>query len=393
MSQVAPQAIKAGLLVGTAIVLLTIAVFVVGEGQNLWQRKVDYEIHFSRTNGLLVGAPVALSGVNVGSVVSIDFPPHPLARYISVQIEVGRKVMPRIRKDTVASIRTQGILGDKYIELAAGTPASPPLDGGAVIPELDPVDYEAVLGQSGDIVANIVELTASLRNVLQAIDQGEGLLGAIVRSSDAGELTFSAVHDTVTNLAAITERVEKIIAGVDRGEGLLGALVRDTDTAEGILVRLNRSAENLDRFAQRMNESNGLIPRLIEDRQLGDRITTNLETTTDDLADVAHKIRTGEGTLGLLINDRRLYDETTEFVRSTRTSWTFRLYRGIRGLWPFGRPPSTGLARPATEAIDPPAPRARRRHPARPLTRSAHAAPSVTTRRPSPARNIAGEPQ
>lgn len=372
MSQVAPQAIKAGLLVATAIALLTVAVFVVGDSQNLWQRQVEYEIHFSRTNGLLVGAPVALSGVNVGSVVEIGFPPHPLARYISVQIEVGRKMMPRIRKDTVASIRTQGILGDKYIELTAGTPAAPALDGGAVIPELDPIDYEAVLGQSGDIVANILELTASLRNVLQAIDQGEGLLGAIVRSSDEGELTFSAIHDTVTNLAAITERVEQIIAGVDHGEGLLGALVRDNETAEGILLRLNRSAENLDRFARRINESDGLIPRLLEDRQLGDRITTNLENTTDDLADVAHKIRTGEGTLGLLVNDRHLYDETTEFVRSTRTSWTFRLYRGIRGLWPFGRPPatSTDAARSALEEIEPPAPRARRRPRARPLTRS-----------------------
>jgi phospholipid/cholesterol/gamma-HCH transport system substrate-binding protein len=345
MSAAAPQATKVGILVGGALALLALGVLVIGEGQNVWQRKVEYEIHFSRTNGLLVGAPVALSGVNVGSVVDIGFPPHPLARYIEVRIEVAREIMPRVRQDTVASIRTQGILGDKYVELSAGTPASPQLEAGAVVTEIDPIDYEAVLGQSGDIVANIVELTASLRNVLQAIDQGEGLVGALVKNSEAGELTFADIREVIANLAAITGRVETIIAGVERGEGLLGAVVRDTDTTEGILARLNRSAANLDHFAQRLNASDGLLPRLIEDDRLGESVTTNLESSAADLAIVAEKVRSGEGTLGALVNDRRLYDETTEFVRSTRTSWTFRLYRGIRGLWPFGhRAPDSGDA-------------------------------------------------
>ncbi len=337
MSTAAPQAIKVGTLVGGALALLGLGVFVIGEGQNVWQRKAEYEIHFSRTNGLLVGAPVALSGVNVGSVVDIGFPSEPLARYIAVRIEVTRKIMPRVRQDTVASIHTQGILGDKYIELSAGTPESPPLEAGAVVTEIDPIDYEAVLGQSGDIVANIVELTASLRNVLQAIDRGEGLIGALVKNSEAGELTFTDIREVIANLAATTGRVEMIIAGVERGEGLLGAVVRDTDTAERILDRLNRSAANLDQFAQRLNAGDGLLPRLIEDDRLGQSIATNLENSAADLAVVTEKVRSGEGTLGALVNDRRLYDETAEFVRSTRTSWTFRFYRGIRGLWPFGR--------------------------------------------------------
>jgi phospholipid/cholesterol/gamma-HCH transport system substrate-binding protein len=339
MSTARTQALKVGAMVSVALVLLMVALFFIGKGQNFWQRKVRYEIHFSRTNGLLFGAPVALNGVNIGSVVRISFPPDPEARYIDVGIEVRREIAQRIREDTEASIRTQGVLGDKYVELSTGTPTAPAREPGSVIPAINPIDYEVMLGQSGDIVDNIVELTASLRNVLQAIDEGEGLLGAIVRSREEGELTFADIQDAVANLAEITARIEAITESVERGEGLLGALVRDTARAEGILSRLTRSAENLDQFTQRLNRTDGVLQRLIADKELGDRLVGNVDAATQDLAEITAKVKRGEGTLGALVNDSALYDETTELVRSTRKSWLLALFRSVRGLWPFeGKP-------------------------------------------------------
>jgi phospholipid/cholesterol/gamma-HCH transport system substrate-binding protein len=319
-----------------ALATFMAGLFLIGRGKGLLQRSVRYRIHFSRTNGLLVGAPVALTGVNVGSVTDITFPEDTDARHIDVEIEVRRHVVSRIREDTIASIRTQGVLGDKYVELSAGTPPAPAREPGSIIPEMDPIDYEAVLGQSGDIVTNIVELTGSLRNVLQAIDRGEGLLGAIVRDRDQGELTFADVQQAVSNIAEITAYMESILASVERGEGLIGALVRDTATAQGVVAGLTRSAENLDRFTARLEKSRGLLPRLIEDEAYAERVLADLETTTRALADLTGKMSRGEGTLGALIQDRTLYDETTAFVRTTRKSWALQLYRGVRGLWPFG---------------------------------------------------------
>jgi phospholipid/cholesterol/gamma-HCH transport system substrate-binding protein len=335
MSAAGTQALKVGTLVSVALVALMISSFFIGEGQNFWERKVDFEIHFSRTNGLLVGAPVALSGVNVGSVIDIDFPTLEQARYITVRIKVTRKVVPWIREDTVATIRTQGMLGDKYVELTSGSPGAPAREPGSVIPEVDPIDYEAVLGRSGDIVSNIVELTASLRNVLQAIDRGEGLLGAIVRSRDAGELTFSDVQEAVSNITTITANIAEITAAVEGGEGVIGSLVRDTPETEHILTRLARAAENLDELSQRLNASRGLVPRLMEDEEAGERIMTNLDSAAENLARTTSKVEGGEGTLGALINDPTLYDESTDLVRSMRRSWVLGIYRGLRGLWPF----------------------------------------------------------
>jgi phospholipid/cholesterol/gamma-HCH transport system substrate-binding protein len=330
------QALRVGILMSGALALLMLGLMLIGQGRNLFQRRVGYSIHFARTTGLLVGAPVALTGVNVGSVVDIVFPDDPEAHYIGVEIEVARGVADRIREDTVAAIHTQGILGDKYVELSAGTPTAPVREPGTVIPQRDPVDYEAVLGRSGDIVTNIVELTASLRAILQAIDRGEGLLGAIVRDRERGELTFADIRQTLANIAETTGHVARVTAAVEDGEGFLGALVRDTERAEGIIMRLSRSADNLERFTRELVESEGLLPRLARDREFGNRVLDNIDTTTEDLAAITERVRRGEGTLGALINDPTLYNETTAFVRTTRKSWTYRLFRGMRGLWPFG---------------------------------------------------------
>src|SRR5262249_33548848 len=159
----------------------------------------DYEIHFARAGGLMVGAGVSLTGVPVGSVSEMRFPDDPARSYIQVRIKVAGDVAPRIRENSVASIRTLGLLGDRYIEISAGSADSNPVAAGGIINAIDPIDYEAVLGQSGDIVTNIVEVTASLKTVLQSIEHGEGLLGAMVRNRELGEATLRDFQATMAH--------------------------------------------------------------------------------------------------------------------------------------------------------------------------------------------------
>src|SRR5205809_922075 len=201
---------KIGLLVAIALAILMVTVFSLNQEQPFWERKAQYEVHFSRTGGLQTGAPVSLSGVTIGTVVEMRFPPDPAASYIQVLINVKGDLAPRIREDTVASIRTLGLLGDRYIELSAGTPESPPVSPGGLIASIDPVEIEALVGQGGDIVTNIVEVTASFKDVLGSTQRGEGLLGA-----------------TLGNLDRAISDLAEVAAKLDRGQGTLGKLVND----------------------------------------------------------------------------------------------------------------------------------------------------------------------
>jgi len=325
---------RVGALVLGSLVIAGVAIFMLGRQEHLWERKVDYELRFARTNGLQTGAPVSLSGVPIGSVDRLHFAADPTTNDILVGVRVDADVAARIRTDTKATIRTLGLLGDKYVELVPGNdPNADAIPAGGQIPTGNPTDYEALFGQSGgDIVTNVVEVTAALKDVLQTIQRGEGLLGAMVRNREFGDRTLESLQGTLANLHDTTGTLDRLLQHVDRGEGVLGKLTRDDKLAKS----LERSLESLERVTKRLERGQGAVMRLVDDKAYGDRVLTKLDRVADDLAQVAEKLNRGDGTLGKLINESTLHDEAQQLVREVRSSWVVRLYQGLRGLWPSG---------------------------------------------------------
>jgi phospholipid/cholesterol/gamma-HCH transport system substrate-binding protein len=345
-----PRTVKIGLLVALALVILGVTIFSLGSEQRFWERKVQYEIHFTRTGGLQVGSLVSLNGVPIGSVAEMRFPPDPSLSYVQVLVNVRGDVVSRIREDTVASIRTFGLLGDRYIEFSAGSPESPILPPGSLIASIDPVDIESLVGRGGDIVTNIVEVTASLKDVLQTIQRGEGLLGAMLRNRELGESTLVDLQHTMANVQATTRSLDQILRRVEAGEGVLGQLTGNTPDARELAAHVNRAVRSLDEFTARLKRGDGALVRLIEDREYATRVLGNLDRAIADLADLAAKLDRGQGTLGKLVNDPSLYQDTKSLVAGMRRSWLLRLFGAGRGSAPApGDAPGTG-----SPAADPP---------------------------------------
>ena len=316
---------RIGFLVLAAIVILILTIVSLGQEQHFWERKVHYRLHLVRTNGLQVGAQVSLSGVTIGSVTDMDLAPNPADSYIEVSFKVAQEVAPRIRENTVASIHTFGLLGDRYVELAPGTPDSPVVEPGGLVASIDPTDYEAVLGQSGDIVTNVVEVTTSLKDVLQSIQRGEGLLGAMVRNKEFGEETLRDLRDTLANAKQTSQSLSEMIGRVNTGHGAVGALLRDSRENRELVAGLRRAVGSVDDVTRRLKDGHGTVPRLIGDEAYAKRVLGNLDRTLAELADVVTKVNNGQGTLGKLVNDPALYDQTKGLVGGAGNSWLLRL--------------------------------------------------------------------
>jgi phospholipid/cholesterol/gamma-HCH transport system substrate-binding protein len=336
---VSGTATRVGLLLIVALGVAMATVFTLGRQQKFWERKTRYQLHLARTGGLREGAQVSLSGVVVGAVETLAFPSDVSQQFIDVTISVESDVTDRVRQNTVATIRTLGLLGDRYVELTPGSSDEPPVEAGGLITTVDPVDYEAVLGQSGDIVTNVVEVTASLKDVLGSIQRGEGLLGAMVRNKSFGEATLRDLEDTLHNVRETSVELRSVLARVERGEGLMGRMVRDSDDNRRLLARLDHGVEALDRAATQIADGQGALGRLATDRAWGDRVLSQLDETSRNLRDVSAKIAASEGTLGKLVNDPTLYDQSTALVREVRSSWVVTMYRALAGLWPFDATP------------------------------------------------------
>lgn len=111
--------LTAGLFFIIGLILMVFLLFFVGSKEGFAQPKFSLEVLFKNVGGLEVGAPVRLSGVNVGSVSKVDFIEHPIVdRKVRVVLNIYEKYKNRVEKCSDFSIKTAGILGDKLIEIA-----------------------------------------------------------------------------------------------------------------------------------------------------------------------------------------------------------------------------------------------------------------------------------
>lgn len=304
---------------------IAVGVFMVGREQQFWEGRTSYRMRFTRTNGLQEGAPVALDGVNVGRVVRMRFPNDPRAQYVEVRVSVSSSIAPRIRRDTIGRIQSLGLLGDKYVELTSGTLHAEPLEEGGLLRSFDPIDYEAIFGQSGDIVTNVIEVTALLRKVLTDVNSGEGVLGRLVSDREFGRRFADNLSLTIGNIESATRRADKLFNRVSAGEGAIGALLTGESRISEIVSHLETASIDIAEFSAKLNGGEGTVARLIADEQYADRVLGNIEQASLSIAEVSRKVRSGEGTMGKLVYDASLYDRANALLGGNGTGGFWRL--------------------------------------------------------------------
>jgi phospholipid/cholesterol/gamma-HCH transport system substrate-binding protein len=378
--------LRIGALVLVAILLFMGFVLSIGQRSALFQERYSLLTTFSSTEGLAVGAPVRLAGLTVGNVTRISFGRDPRDRRITMTLTVERRVQERIREDSVASIGTIGLVGDKVLDITVGSYDKAQLPPGGNLASVDPLDYSALL-QKGDRILdhvtrisaslddflaggqqtgkrNLNEALASLRTTLVEVEKGQGLLHDIIYGKEGGELlgradrtvqslekTAKAIEteqgllhaliytpqgDTLGKLDRAAGNLDDLLREAKEGRGLLHALLYDKDGTQ-VLTRLNQASTELEGLVREAREGKGLIPSLFFDptgrKALEDllAVTSGLRATTNDLQSVVAKVRRGEGTLGALVEDPTLYEDLSALLRGANRSTLLRsLIRSTR---------------------------------------------------------------
>ncbi len=122
--------LKVGLVITLALSILFLTVFFAGSIERILSSKAELRAHIQNVKGLRKGAPVWISGIEVGSVKDINL--HPEYGTI-VTLSLNKNFLKFLRKDAEASILTKGLLGDKYIELSNGSPGAGPIKPNDII--------------------------------------------------------------------------------------------------------------------------------------------------------------------------------------------------------------------------------------------------------------------
>ncbi len=310
--------LRVGLLIVAALVLFVVFIFGVGGGRSLFEKRYIVRTRFNNTAGLTEGAVVRLSGVRIGMVSAIRFPEDVNAKSIVVDMEVTREGMERLSPDSTATIKTEGLLGDKYIEIVRGN--EPPLENLPSVIEIKSYSYpefDKLLGESEELIENIVAISKSLNELVGTFKE----------------------HETVDNLSRTIASLRRTVEEVEKGDGLVHQLIYGDGAREGV-GGLEEAISNLNTVLRRINEGGGVLHTLLYDEEFDrslERSVKNLDRTMEllaaddgvavELAEAVHNLRViteklegGEGTLGALLNDPTLYDRITGLVGQAERS-------------------------------------------------------------------------
>ncbi|UCC66414.1 MAG: MCE family protein, partial [Deltaproteobacteria bacterium] len=198
--------VKVGAFVVIILALFAVAIFAVGSHKKYFQRQYTLWVCYSNISGLMVGAPVRLAGLTVGRVSAIDFSEDIEEKTIMVVMKINREVRKRIREDSIATIQTMGLLGDKYVEITLGSPEHKVLSEGACINSVDPVDIFTYVSKTEAVIDAINTILLDVKEISRQIRSGKGFLHAILYDPAGGKL--------VKNLSVASASLDEVIQGL-----------------------------------------------------------------------------------------------------------------------------------------------------------------------------------
>ena len=184
-------AFRVGVLVVMALVFLSIGVFLIGNKDFLFSSTYRLKAEFQNVAGLNNGAAVRIGGIHQGTVKEIDLPSQPDGK-VTVVMNVKSETRNIIKKDSRASIKTEGLLGDKYVEISFGSPKADPIgEDGTIASEMQRDMSEQAQQIADEARAGIV----AFRDNMEALQQNFFLRGFFERRgySDSAELNQHAI--------------------------------------------------------------------------------------------------------------------------------------------------------------------------------------------------------
>ena len=216
------RAARLGAFIVVTLGILVGGVFIIGSKQYLFSSTYQLKAQFDNVAGLDAGGDVRVGGVHSGTVRNIVLPHNP-GEKVTVVMDLGRSTHEIIKQDSVASIETEGLLGNQYMAISFGSAGKADVHDGDIIASLTPLEMSDLLRKTSDIldssqqaIQNATRATANLDSISAKIDRGQGTAGALVNDKQLYnnlEQTTSAMRNTMVQAqAGVTDFQENMEA-------------------------------------------------------------------------------------------------------------------------------------------------------------------------------------
>ncbi len=299
--------IRLGIFVAGGVFLFIMIIYLIGGKQNLFTSSMKITTIFTDVKGLQEGANVRFTGIDVGGVSRLEILTDST---VLVEISLDRKVTQFIKKDSRATIASQGLMGNKLVIITPGSADAASIEEGDNLPSLAPVELDDIIKEIKISGERISIVSANLISITDKMERGEGIFGKIFTDT-----TFAY------NLSQTSRNIRILSDQINRGEGFLGKLLGESDFSselDSAARYISGISENLEGITDKINRGEGLIGRMTTDTTLTYNIyqagqnlsdaTGNLEKMTGNLSVFTETMNTGQGMVNKMLVDSAFAD-------------------------------------------------------------------------------------
>lgn len=281
--------IRVGLLVLTGTAFLIVALYLIGNKKNLFGSTFHIYANFHDVNGLMPGNNVRLAGIDVGTVESVTIINDST---LNVGMVIEDKVQAFIKKSARASVGTDGLIGNKLVNINSVLDESPAVEDGDVLVALKPLGTDEMMRTLNITNNNVKDITEDLKNIAQKLNSPNSVWSILMDTVVAENVKEAIVSIKITGerTAMITGDLSKIMRDIKEGKGSFGALLTDTV------------------FSSKLHQSVVSIKM----------ITDSLALVSGDLHSISSQVKNGKGTIGALIMDTTLVTNLNKSMENAK---------------------------------------------------------------------------
>ena len=303
--------IRLGLFVTIGTIVLIIALYLIGSKRNIFSNTIRISALFYNVNGLMDGNNVRYAGIDIGTVDKIKIEND---SSVTVYMIIEKRNSQYIKKNSVAGIGTDGLMGNKLVNINPGEGVADAIEDGDRIRSLKPVENEEMVRTLNTTNENLAAITGDLRKFTSRLNKDRGILKLIEDSVSTENIrqALSAIRDAAVNANRITIQLNEMTAQLNRDDNLAGILLRDTTTAiklqstisnlEVVSDSLTVISKGLTEFSSTVNNREGLVYTITNDTSLSNDVKSGIQNLH-------------EGTM--LLNEN---------LKAMRSNWLFKKY-------------------------------------------------------------------
>jgi phospholipid/cholesterol/gamma-HCH transport system substrate-binding protein len=278
--------VKLGLFVLAGGLFLIFSLYMIGKNRNLFSSTFTISASFYNVNGLMPGNNVRFSGIDVGTVKAISLESDTSVR---VTMIIDKKVKKFIKKNSVAAVGTDGLMGNKLVNISGQPGEAPAIEEGDEILSLLPVETDEMLRTLNTTNQNIANISSDLKKITQKINNSTSLWKLLSDTLIVKDIKQAAVNIKLASHHAARAGNEFVdmTRRVKQGDGLAGTLITDTTLSRALRKSLNDievassqaalMATDLKEISATIKQGKGAAGMLVSDSLMVQRLSQTLK--------------------------------------------------------------------------------------------------------------------